>query len=210
MISLPGSFPPLALGQVGLRRSGAPVFGAASRNQLANALKSHSALDIGSPSRFTVSAWVYFSSTQGNNGIATRSSLASSQGDWGLGVFTGSNLRVGFRVNNNAAQALSPTVLTPGLWYFIEGNYDSSLGSNNLKIFVNGNLEAQANYSTVITNTANPIFLGVYFSASFALIGYVGEFEFCANKVRHTSNYVVPATLVRDGYSTVLLKGFIP
>jgi hypothetical protein len=46
---------------------------------------SNAAFDIASPSKFTIRMWWRGSVTINNHGLATRSSLGSSQGDWAFG-----------------------------------------------------------------------------------------------------------------------------
>lgn len=163
----------------------------------------NAAFDIASPSKFTVRMWIMPLGNSTNHGLATRSSLASSQGDWALGFFNGASMRPTFRVNNNAASVQSATTLSPGEEYFIEASYDSSLGSNNLKLFIDGVLDVQGNYSTVITNNANPIRVGTYFDGSSWFSGYISEFEFCANFIRNTAGYTPPTQITPDANTTI-------
>lgn len=56
------------------------------------------------------------------------------------------------------------TGFTPSLntWYHIAITYDQTLGSNNLKLYVDGSLYAQTNYSTVLPNNAANLYIGGY------------------------------------------------
>lgn len=164
---------------------------------------SSSSFDVGSPTKMTVRMWIVPLALNTNAGLATRGDLANSQGDWALGFFNGSTMRPTFRVNNNGASIQSATDLFQGAPSFVEAGYDSSLGSNNLKLFINGNLDVQGNYSTVITNNAVAMNIGTYFDAGHGFIGYVSEFEFCANKVRNTANYTPPTQITPDADTTI-------
>lgn len=164
---------------------------------------SNAAFNVGSPTKMTARCWFRTVLDQNNNGIATRSDLGNHQGDWALGFFNTASTKPTFRVNNNAASIQSNTALALGKWYFLEASYDSSLGSNNLKLFINGVLDTQGNYSTAITNNAYPIVVGSYFDVSHCINGYIAEFEFCAGVVRNTSNYTPPNIITPDGSTTV-------
>jgi hypothetical protein len=165
---------------------------------------SNAAFNIGSPSKFTVRMWFRALVANLNNGLATRGDLSSTQGDWTIVLGNASIMNVNFRLNNNAVNLASVTTLVAGAWYFLECSYDSSLGSNNLKMFINGVLDAQANYSTIITNNANQLAVGAYFDATHQQNGYISEFEFSAGVVRNTVGYTAPSTIAADANTTVL------
>lgn len=134
----------------------------------------------------------------------TRSSLSSAQGDWALGFFNGSTIRPTFRVNNNGASVQSATTLTVGAWYLIEASYDSSLGSNNLKLFINGTLDVQGTYTTAVTDNAVQLVVGSYFDTTHNFVGQISEVDFSAAVVRNTASYTPPTSLTPDSNTTVL------
>lgn len=163
-----------------------------------------------SPTRMTVRIRFFTNGSFINNGLVTRSDLSNNQGDWALGFFNGSSMAPTFRVNNNGAAVQSPTALSGSTWYFIEANYDSSLASNNLKIFVDGVLKVQGNYTTALTNhAAYPIYFLTYFSSNLRVNAQIAEFEFCNNFVRNYVAYTPPTAIVPDAYTTVLYKAMV-
>jgi concanavalin A-like lectin/glucanase superfamily protein len=164
----------------------------------------NAAFDIGNPSKFTVRMWFRSLNNLGyNNGLATRGALGGTQGDWAVGFFNGASMKPTFRLNNNAVAAQSSTVITTG-WHFLEFSYDSSLGSNNMKIFIDGVLDTQANYSTIISNNGGSLVVGTYFDNAHNMNGCISEFEFCAGFIRNTSGYTPPQTITPDAHSTVV------
>lgn len=166
----------------------------------------NTAFNISSPSKFTVRCWCRLGYSFNNNGLVSRTGFASNQGDWALGVMTGSTTRMAWRLNNNAVIITSLTDLSPMRWYFIEASYDSSLASNNMKLFIDGVLNIQGNYTTVITNNNTPIIIGGYFGSSNEWIGQIAEVEFCANFIRNTTNYTPPKIIIPDANTTFLLR----
>lgn len=159
----------------------------------------NSLLDV--VSKFTIRFWVYITASAFNEGFVSRTSFASSQGDWALGMFTGSGREVVFRLNN-ADVGLVGSALALNTWYFIEASYDPSLGSNNMKIFIDGVLDIQGTYNTPITNTAVPLIIGGYFDPGFTLDGRLSEVEFCNSIVRNTAGYTAPNIITPDSNTT--------
>lgn len=167
---------------------------------------SSSAFDVASPSKFTIRARFRPTASNVNNGLVNRGALGSTQGDWSLTVGTGTNMRPVFRVNNGTSPLATATAdLVVGAWYLIEASYDSSLGSANLKMFINGVLDNTQNYTTVISNNSNPIVVGTYFAAgSNNMIGELAEVEFSNGVIRHTATYTPPTILTPDSSTTFL------
>lgn len=167
---------------------------------------SNAAFDQANPTKFTIRAWILPTTTNTNNGVATRGALSGGQGDWALGFFNGTSMKPTFRVNTNAASVQSATTLATNTWCFLEGSYDSSLGSNNLKLFINGVLDTQGNYSTAITNNALQLVLGTYSDTAHCFIGYISEWELSIGVIRNTVGYTPPTVITPDANTTVLWR----
>ncbi|MBI2550032.1 LamG domain-containing protein [Candidatus Woesearchaeota archaeon] len=85
-------------------------------------------------------------------------------GDYSFDIFN-SNAR--FMVNNSKGQATGSTKLQNNTWHHIVGTYDASASANNMKVYVNGILEAQSTYSGGINSTGNSLKIGYYYSSGF-------------------------------------------
>lgn len=166
-------------------------------------------LNVGNPTRMTIRLRFCMRSVLTNNGICTRGALGSTQGDWAIGFLNGSSMALSFRVNNNGTTLQSVTVLSVDTMYYVECSYDQSLSSNQLKMFIDGALNCQGTYTTAITNNANPIYLGTYFSVTGNAFqqGSIYEFEFCANCIRNTVAYTKPLLITPDAQTTVYYRG---
>ena len=111
----------------------------------------------------SVSAWVKPVDVSGVRPIAgTWDDLNSGPGiNFGhrtylLGVLDG---RVGFAVSFNnplSTAAYSSTTLATGNWYYLTGTFDGT----DIKIYVNGHLEAAVNSPGVITTNSYPFYIG--------------------------------------------------
>jgi hypothetical protein len=56
------------------------------------------------------------------------------------------------------------------------GTYDATLGSENIKIYLNGALSGSASHSDAVTESARPISIGTL--GSYDMIGFVDEVAF--------------------------------
>lgn len=57
-------------------------------------------------------------------------------------------------------QAVSTTATDIGVWHYLAGTYDSNLGTQNIKLYIDGVLDATANDNTGWAVNANPITIG--------------------------------------------------
>jgi len=75
-----------------------------------------------------------------------------SSGDSGF-YFIIDAAKTRFIINNDAGGVATGSPLEVDKWYKIDSTYDSSLGSENVKIYYNGILEAVKDYTTPIVGT---------------------------------------------------------
>ena len=90
-------------------------------------------LDLGD--KLTLEAWIY------SNDVSGAYKGVISKEDWnnGKGYYLGQNNKVVyFGFNKGANEIQGGSIDTNNRWYHIAGTFDSSLVSNNLKIYVNG------------------------------------------------------------------------
>lgn len=167
----------------------------------------NTALNASSPTKITVRGWFKMSGNNYNNGLMTRSSLASSQGDWGLGFFTGNTNQIVWRVNGGNF-GMTP-VISQGVWHFVEANYDTN--ANVATIFLDGILVSYGVAGSAITNHANGLAIGNYYDTTmnYSFRGEMKEWEVCSNFIRNTgtvigtSYYTPPSVITPDGNTTV-------
>ena len=78
---------------------------------------------------------------------------------------------------NQAERLTVPNSIRYNEWIHLALTFDSSLGSNNLKAYVNGSLVGQATYTSAVTANRNPIFIG-------SRNGVAGQFKGYLRNVR--------------------------
>lgn len=85
------------------------------------------------------------------------------------------NKAVDFRLND-AHSTIGGTVLTNGNWYHVGVVYDSTLGSDNQLIYLNGVLDGNTDYTTAIgNNTAVNYYIGVRADSQYHWGGKIGD-----------------------------------
>ena len=127
-------------------------------------------------SKFTVTAWAYIDSTTTSpSNILVKSSNTSDSIDYGLQVDPSIK---GVRGFVNQGERLSvPNSIRYNEWIHLALTFDSTLGSNNLKAYVNGSLVGQATYTTAVTTHWKSIFVG-------SRNGVAGQFKGYLRNVR--------------------------
>jgi len=127
-------------------------------------------------SKFTVTAWAYIDSTTTSpSNVLVKSSSTSDSIDYGLQVDPAIK---GVRGFVNQGERLSvPNSIRYNEWIHLALTFDSSLGSNNLKAYVNGSLVGQATYTTAVTTNWESIFVG-------SRNGVAGQFKGYLRNVR--------------------------
>lgn len=116
----------------------------------------------------SVSAWVKASSTYAHGGIFSWS-YGGATLSYGWMAFQ--DTRLTFQVNNVSAQAGASNSDTS--WHLLVGTYDKTLGSNNIKLYIDGTLNAQANDTVGFTNSY--INIGRETGAGEFFPGYIDE-----------------------------------
>ena len=69
--------------------------------------------------------------------------------------------------------------------------------ANTIKIYVNGNLQAEETITTTITNGGQPLYLGMRGTGDVRFHGYIADFRFVKGQALYNSNFVpnsLPAT----------------
>ncbi|BDU50639.1 LamG-like jellyroll fold domain-containing protein [Haliovirga abyssi] len=107
-------------------------------------------------SNITVASWVKWDINP-QDGVLNNKIIDKS-GQYSLG-HNGDNSKFSFGLNGNKSIE-SSSIVNTNRWYFVVGTYDGS----SLKIYVNGNLENQTNYSDPIITNTNSILTGKNFS----------------------------------------------
>lgn len=127
-------------------------------------------------SKFTVTAWAYIDPmTSRPLYILSKTSSDFASIDYGLQV---DPTIKGVRGHVNQAERLTvPNSIRYNEWIHLALTFDSSLGSNNLKAYVNGSLVGQATYTSAVTANSKPIFIG-------SRNGVAGQFKGYLRNVR--------------------------
>jgi hypothetical protein len=105
----------------------------------------------------TVVAWVKYNSVSGLQEIVRK------EGSYAFGIgWTARKFR--FWIHNGAwvNSGDSITSVEVGKWYYVVGTYDKNGGTNNLKLYVNQNLEAQSTQTGQISTNTNFVGIGNY------------------------------------------------
>ena len=103
----------------------------------------------------TITAWVRYNSVGGVQTILRKQASFVPGMGW-----TSQKFR--FWINNGSWQNTGDSITNAqvGKWYYIVGTYDKNGGTNNLKLYINGNLEAQSTISGQISTNTNPVIIG--------------------------------------------------
>lgn len=115
-----------------------------------------STLNFGS-NDFTIEAWIYPTTVDGENVIASLYGYSNNRRSWYLGVRNGEILfRVG--TGNGASILYSNTAILPNTWYFISATKQGTTA----RIYINSRLDATdfGVAETVYNNTVDPIYIG--------------------------------------------------
>jgi len=138
--------------------------------------------------QFTIEAWIYLNSTtdeliwsQFTNAAADRSSLRVTSGKL---VF----------YNINTSNVSSTNNVSTGTWVHIAVTRDSS---NNLRLFINGNVEAtSASYTYSIQQTRATF--GAFYDNSSDFDGYMDDIRVTAGYARYTANFTPQTSQWQD------------
>ncbi|OGC47516.1 hypothetical protein A2886_03265 [candidate division WWE3 bacterium RIFCSPHIGHO2_01_FULL_42_13] len=104
---------------------------------------------------FTLSAWIYRSSTQVSADSAIISKISNSPHN-GYMLYYNSNT-VDFYINQGN-RANSTTTIPANEWTHVMGVWDGT----NAKIYINGRLDVSSAYSTAPTSSSEPFYIGKY------------------------------------------------
>jgi hypothetical protein len=127
-------------------------------------------------SAFSLCTWFYMN----NWTFGQREDMISKSDDYTLQV-NGSNryCQVSFRyagfwrvIDDTSAPAYNT-------WYHLCGTYDNTLGSNQLKLYRDGALVAQASYSDTMATSTNPLMIGKLTPGSDATRSFHGRLCDC-------------------------------
>lgn len=122
-------------------------------------------LGMAATNTMTVSCWVYFDTIALYDTVMGASSTSLPTYPDGFGFWIGSGGAgnpIQFFVNAQATWADStPTTTNTGEWYHITGVYDGTLGSDNIKLYINGSVQSTTGALTAnITGVTERIHIG--------------------------------------------------
>jgi len=112
---------------------------------------------------------------KGGDGVDT----AGNNMNYCIRMKTGGEVETGFEETDGTNHYIqSPATYNDGLWHFACGTYDNTLGSNNLKLYMDGNTTpvVQASTTTTPETNAHPLALGVN-SRTQSDIWYTGDLD---------------------------------
>jgi|694.fasta_scaffold04378_2 hypothetical protein len=114
------------------------------------------AADISPTTGLTISAWVNRSTNNSADGIVGKYNSAANRRSYILG-FNTSTAQLILSPNGTSITTVSgTTTIGTGQWYHIVGTYDGSY----MRIYVNGNLEGSATYSSGIYDSTDDLRIG--------------------------------------------------
>lgn len=108
------------------------------------------------PAQITVSAWIYANSYSSWSTVVMKSTNGSWGDGYGLAHYTGTDNNINFFINNYSANKATGTI-TPGQWAYVTGTYDGA----NIKLYINGVLIQSTPYSTALSNSNSPLYIGM-------------------------------------------------
>jgi len=125
---------------------------------------------------FTVSFWLKLNGVQPDWAPPMATSSDDHWND-GFGFYHSSGDRIRFWINSwDGPRASTATSLNNDVWYHVVGTYDASLGSANIKIYLNGALSGAGNAQVAVTESARPISIGALYTDD--MVGFVDEVAF--------------------------------
>ena len=137
-------------------------------------------------SALSIDTWVHLNGYSGNTGLVYKGALKHSLGDpnpidlgdYDLGIAPSGDTsidRLSFQLNNDSGDLVGGTNLVVGQWYHVAATFDGT----QMKLYVNGVLDGVQNYTSFISTSNNPVYIGVrvgdWFGSSFALNGDLDE-----------------------------------
>ena len=117
--------------------------------------------------QITVTAWVKAAGSGHRRIVNKEEDNSTNDRPWQLNWTAGNKLQVGF--NDYDLNVENTTTLSTGTWYYVGFTYDKDGGgSDELKFYVNGEVDGTGNYSTILDSTekAPGIGAGYIYNAS--------------------------------------------
>lgn len=125
--------------------------------------------------KVTVAAWIYPVSAAGTDyKRIVNKSENSDDGEYTLWLYNDG--RMIWYVNNWTLGYVFSTAVLLNKWIYVVGVFDGSIGSNKLKIYINGELNNEGNTTSAsITNTAYNLYVGNWGSGTRPFNGLIDE-----------------------------------
>jgi len=140
-------------------------------------------------SDFTIECWVNFSSTPTNSGIFHLATAYNPGAVTGIAVaYVTGGWTVLWGNGNNTANIASTNVPAAGLWYHVALVRSSSI----LYLYINGTSYAiVASLDTTDYSLLTNLSVGLYYSASYTMAGYISNFRITQSAV-YIGNFIPP------------------
>jgi len=132
-------------------------------------------VDLIQGNAMTVSAWIKGTAAIAEyTGIVTKNEVSAA---WALQGDTTAN-KIRFFVGAYGNKAVTNNAMNDGLWHHLVGTYDASLGSANVKMFVDGVLQSTtANYTSGIIGTTDDEAIGCCSQGATHNVFYTGSID---------------------------------
>ena len=135
---------------------------------------------------FTIEGWVYLNATGTAYGIVSKGAASSG---WSVNVTAGNLLSFGY----TATALTGTTALSATTWYYF-AVVRSGSGTGNLKIYLNGTLEATSSGAVTDAFTqTNIMYVGANRIGATPLNGYVDDLRITKGIARYTANFTPSA-----------------
>lgn len=146
-------------------------------------------------SDFTIEAWIYTTTTATQTICAKETSVSNSY-LFHINNSSGNKLAINLATNSTTygLTLTGATTLSINTWYHV-AVVRSGSAANNIKLFINGVLDAQGSFSGSVYNDTSLFTIGYRQSTSTLYFnGYIDDFRFTNGYARYTANFTPPTS----------------
>lgn len=127
------------------------------------------------PNKLTLAMWIKSDASNSERYIIAK---GLPNADYGFQIHT--NTSQADFIINNGARAITTSDVNDGEWHHLVGTYDSTAGgTDEVKLYVDGELDATGDYSTAITHDLSPLIIAAKTDVGgYEWGGYINDIKF--------------------------------